>query len=129
MTPAQKEQLDNQFRKQLMFNVVVTQMQKQGKPSVCDGVTLLRNPDGSRCSLGFLVPNKDYKPEFESLCPNAVMIEELDMPRVGYQFYDDIQDAHDRSALAPDWWPAFTRQMERVATKHVLDPSSLHAPA
>lgn len=125
MSPRQEEQLRNRLMQQSLFNVVVKAMKKQGKPGLYEGTLGLRCPDGSKCSLGHLIVDKNYDPEFEKLCPNAVMIEALEMPTLGYQFYDDLQDAHDKSAKFKDWWPAFTKEMTKVARKYFLNPSSL----
>jgi hypothetical protein len=59
------------------------------------------------------------------MCPNEVMIDLLEMPSLGYQFYDDLQEAHDESAKSKNWWPAFSREMRKVARKHFLDAGSL----
>jgi len=125
LTPKQEAELEERAAKQLFFNMIVGKMRKQGKPGMHGRVLGLRCPDGSRCSLGWLITDKFYQAYFETRCPNEVLIDILKMPNLGYQFYDDLQEAHDQSARASDWWPAFQQQMTRLATKHVLNPSSL----
>lgn len=126
---SKEQQLKERLVKQMMFNMVVGKMHKQGKPGRVANQALLRLSDGSRCSLGHLISDKLYKPEFESRPPNEVMIDILGMPPLGYQFYDDLQAAHDASANAKDWWASFAKQMRKVAAKHLLDPSSLQVAA
>lgn len=129
LTANQQQQLKDRLIKQTMFNVVVNKMRQQGKAGVHDNEARLRASDGTRCSLGWLVTDKFYEPRFEERPPNEVMIDILDMPPLGYQFYDDVQYAHDASANAEDWWAAFSREMRKVATKHCLDPGSLQVAA
>ena len=117
--------LQERLTKQLFFNMVIGKMRKQAKPGICDNVLGLRASDGSRCSLGWLITEANYKPEFETLCPNAVMIDLLKMPPLGWMFYDDLQEAHDTSAKSKDWWPSFVREMRKVAKKHFLAPDCL----
>ncbi len=109
--------------------MAVVKMRLQGKPRCHTGIAKLRADDGSRCSLGWLITDKHYDPFFETRCPNEVMIDILGMPKLDYQFYDDLQDAHDKSALRRgEWWDNFAKEMRKLATKHFLDPSSLTPP-
>lgn len=122
LTKAQAELLASRKEKQQLFDVVVTKMRKQGGPGL---ENKLRCSDGTKCAVGHLIPDRFYVAGFEGRPINEVMIDVLEFPRLGYQFYDDIQAAHDASASAKHWWAAFTNQMGSVARKHCLDPSSL----
>ena len=125
LTKAQAELLADRKTKQLLFDLVVVRMKAQGKPGTVGNKAMLRCKDGSKCSLGHLISDSKYRKVMEKRTPNETMIEMLDMPRLGYQFYDDIQEAHDKSANAKNWWASFTNYMALVARKHFLDPSSL----
>jgi hypothetical protein len=124
---SKEKQLADRVTKQIFFDMVIGKMRQQAKPGVSKGVLGLRAGDGSRCSLGWLIVDSKYKKSFEKLCPNAVMIDLLGMPDLGWTFYDDLQDAHDRSAKSKDWWPAFVKEMHKVATTHFLNPRSLQS--
>ncbi len=125
MTEEKEQQLKDRLTKQLFFNMVIGKMRQQGQPGVEANTLGLRTKSGLRCSLGWLISDKHYKRSFEKLCPNAILIDTLGMPKLGWMFYDDLQEAHDTSAKAKDWWPAFDREMRKLAAKHFLDPSSL----
>ena len=122
MTKTQAELLADRKQKQQLFNIVVGKMRKQGGPG---SENKLRCADGTRCAIGFLIPDQFYVKAYEGRPINEVMIDVLEFPKLGYQFYDDIQAAHDAAARAKHWWAAFTNQMAIVARKHCLDPSSL----
>lgn len=128
LSTKQLHDLAERKKKQLFFDIVVKRMRQQGSPGTQNNTALLRCGT-KKCSLGWLITDQFYEERFEKMPPNEVMIDILGMPSLGYQFYDDIQAAHDKSAKAKHWWTAFTNQMAYVARKHFLDPSSLTAPA
>lgn len=135
--------------KQLIFNLVASAIIEQGGASALvttDGVVCqYRGPNGRKCAAGHLLPDADYKPEFEG---KSVMADKLDelfnkednwpliTPNSGRGFLHELQQAHDRAAekamvhgevsdeLFMGTW---RRRMESIAISHKLDPKAVQA--
>ena len=54
-------------QRQYLFEKAVNSIVAQGKPAInLDGACLYRAPDGSKCAIGHLMADKDYKNHMES---------------------------------------------------------------
>ena len=82
------------------FNIAYLAVIKQGKPAVNDlGNCVYRAPDGSKCALGHLIKDEDYKKEMDSnngLDANSVIKDfELKDFDNSTNFYSCLQSCHD----------------------------------
>jgi len=55
------------YTKQQTFDMVVQGLRKQGCKSISENgeVCMYRGAGGAKCAAGMLIPDEDYKPEFE----------------------------------------------------------------
>jgi hypothetical protein len=51
--------------RQQMFDAVIVGLMKQGKPAMADRGCSYRTPNGLRCGIGMLIPDKEYDEEME----------------------------------------------------------------
>ncbi len=106
---------------QKLFNAVVRQLRKQGKRSVIKVpgestvACLYRSEDGSRCAVGAVMSNKDYRPLMEESTVYALLV---DFPHVLTSLrkrfgdfekgmLDRLQSMHDSERAFEGWEPRF----------------------
>jgi hypothetical protein len=78
------------------FDKVVINLRRQDKPSIDDkGHCLFRGPNGTKCAVGWLIPDEEYKPEFDVDGMNKWPPYFNGLTR---EFLIDIQKAHDTAA-------------------------------
>lgn len=87
--------------KQKTYNAVAKHLFTQGEPamgSVDDhpkAICMYRAEDGKRCAVGCLIPNDEYKEEFENKCAHTVRggcptLQEHDL-----ELLEALQEVHD----------------------------------
>lgn len=79
-----------------------------GPSTVC----AYRTSDGKKCAIGALIPNEEYKPEFESKSVVAI-INEWDPPclqGLKMDFLESLQSVHD--FWGPNYWETRLREFE-----------------
>ena len=80
--------------KQQIFNKVVKHLRKQGKRAF-NGITCwYRAPDGSKCAVGCLLKDDEYRADFEGKTVGAIALPERLSQHLS--FLDDIQWLHDQ---------------------------------
>lgn len=58
--------------RQTMFNTAVRGLAAQGRKSErAEGACLYRGPNGTKCAIGMLIADEDYRPVFEGCNPLA----------------------------------------------------------
>lgn len=107
--------------KQETFDTVVAHLRKQGAKAEKDGFCKYRTPEGLKCAAGCLIPDSDYKEEFEGLNvgPNGQLTEigvliknlghDIDLVR-------RLQYIHDNIPMK--YWE---EEFESLAKKHGLE--------
>lgn len=113
--------------KQEIFDYVFESVVKQGKPSrnnSNDCLCLYRGEGGTKCAIGFLIPDSKYKKAYEDLSISNIMRTlgyDKDANVAKFNFLADLQRAHDKaSAYGDDFVPEFVFNMNNVADKHTL---------
>lgn len=103
--------------KQETFDLVVGGLLAQGRKSEKYERGMIRGPGGTKCSLGFLIPDERYDERLDSgpCRPALDLCEELGHDR---GLARALMHVHDNSP--PDAWGA---ALERVAVKFGLDYS------
>ena len=104
---------------QEVFDKVVNHLRTQGKRAIdAEGYCVYRAPDGCKCAAGCLIPDADYKPEYEK---HTVWNIEHVFERLGLsehmRLIAGLQGIHDREAF-------FVRKehyFEQLAYKHGLE--------
>lgn len=122
---------------QEMFNVVCIGILAQGKASTeknKDGYNecKYRAADGSKCALGLLIPDEDYKPEMETknylaLKQNKLLPDWLSRSETA-MLLQRMQSAHDVQ-LAHGSMGAWERMMIQIGRELNLDTSILEPEA
>lgn len=109
--------------KQAIFNKVARHLLRQGKASKNSlQDCLYRGPDGLKCAIGALIPDKVYKPEWECNDPAHWGMSADDLTRTIPQYVGDdgnfateLQALHD--ANKPSLWP---QKLRKFAKEHEL---------
>ncbi len=101
------------------FNRVVLHLANQRAKAVgTDGYCRYRTSNGLRCAVGALIPDEEYRIDFEGL-----PVEEIDVPvfkGLDLQLLSELQLIHDE--YATDAWP---EKLASVARNYGLDPAVL----
>lgn len=99
-----------------IFNIVSTHLLKQNARSTdCEGTCMYRGKDGTKCAAGCLIPNDQYKKQYEYCTWSTLQREGL----VPSKFSDEIQELqriHDYGSISG--WPA---QLKEFAKHHNLE--------
>ena len=122
-----------QGKNQRSFDMAAVALVKQGKPSAVSngrsGVTCqYRGPDGTRCAAGWLFEGEVGK-DFEegASCVEDRVSELLRANGHDPDFALCLQRAHDIVAAHPNWVPAWSTEMHRVAKEWALSTEVLDA--
>lgn len=67
---AKQVKLDRQWA----FDTALTGLRAQGRKSVSGEDCLYRGPDGTKCGVGFLIPDDRYSPDLDTRCPNGASV-------------------------------------------------------
>lgn len=82
------------------FTKIVTHLREQGKPCMDDtNKCLYHGPEGMKCAIGALIPDSEYKPEFESMSLFDI-VEISSLKELDPFFLEELQSIHDRSSRA-----------------------------
>jgi hypothetical protein len=99
---------------QEIFDTVLNGIRIQKRPSVADFGCVLRGPCGTKCAIGWLIPDEAYDSDMEGIGPYAAA------RRAGVDITPDfanaLQSAHDNSCVySKDFMDAFETRMKEVA--------------
>ena len=113
--------------KQEIFDTVVTHLRAQGIRSMRGCTCVYRGPEGRKCAIGALIPDEDFKPEWEGYIvgsrseePGNQELQDYFVFKFGLHnigFLIDLQRLHDRDDL---YTPSWEEQFVRMATNHGL---------
>ena len=103
------------------FNTVVAHLRKQGCKALDMGDCVYRTVDGLKCAAGCLIPDADYKPEFEGLSISTFNGENIVCDYFKKLEYDinlikELQEIHD--CYDPSFWE--TRFKALAAKRHLV---------
>lgn len=126
---------------QSAFDKAVTHLRKQGRPAVSEEGTCLyrsamadENGNYARCAIGCLIPDEEYKPEFEDVLvgalPAIAALQTIFEEPFGFSFMRDLQNAHDHWYLLhrdEDFEGGALRPLYAIAQRYSLDDSALTA--
>lgn len=73
------------------FDIALAGLRKQGKPSKNNYSCLYRGPDGTRCAVGFLMPDELYKPEYDVNNSSGGLLAVAEYLKVDYGFLASMQ--------------------------------------
>lgn len=131
----------NSYTKQEAFDTMVAHLRRQGKPSVLTGGSsriycAYRGADGSKCAVGCLIPDDDYKPSFERLTIVGFGQLRLDLTNVQVNFLSDAQHSlHDQpfnegrdNSPFVSGGPTFLTLMERGAEQLAARYNLIYTP-
>ena len=119
----------NNLGHQKTFDTVVKAIIKQGKRSIIDGVCQYRGPNGYKCAAGHLIPDSDYKPEWEG---STVTAEEISacLKKEGHNLglVKQLQMCHDGFGVGDDvkFIEHFLEEAEKVAKNFKLNCDALN---
>jgi hypothetical protein len=107
---------------QVAFDAVLAYMRQQKRKSAADGRCMYRNPDGTKCAIGCLIPDHLYDPEFENKCIEQLpeLALNLGLP-IG--FAARLQSAHD-SSDDTSFMTVFEDKMATLARRYNLTYST-----
>lgn len=123
MTPKIRRTMDMKIRfktDQAIFNFVKTRLLQQGRKSLTKigafpGTSCAyRGKDGTRCAVGWLITNDNYKSEFEGAGVYDVIAAlqasgvQVIVDSTTYQLLRNLQDVHD--SQKPSRWPGAFRR-------------------
>lgn len=88
--------------KQEAFNIVCEKLAEQKYKSSDEGSCLYRGPEGRKCGVGWLIPDDEYRIDFDNSTffnIDTVIKASPTLSSIpdGYSFLGDIQEAHDDS--------------------------------
>lgn len=119
---------------QEIFNKVATHLFTQGTRAMLDpecesGQCMYRGPNGSKCAVGVLIPDKLYRKNMETFTINGLLDDEkVVLPAwmaENRELLWSLQSTHDRH-LAWDSSMAMRRKLRGVAEVHGLDDTILN---
>lgn len=90
------------LNRQRAFDIALAGLRQQGrKCTTAEGDCVYRGPDGLKCGVGMLIPDKRYVPELEGKAAfNEAVLRAAGLDNRQRQFLDDLQnELHD--ALGP----------------------------
>jgi len=105
-----------------MCNHLMKQMKKAGYMEDGLFVCLYRAPNGTKCAVGAIIPDKYYKKEMEhSSASNLKLYVDGPFKNLGQQFINEVQAIHDEKP--PSKW---AQRLRAVAKKYKLEqPESI----
>lgn len=133
-----------QARRQYWFDHVVSNLIRQGKQSIDgDNGCAYRSEDGSRCAIGWLIPDEVYYTGFEGMsatdlivsywdriidvegirCFVSVTTSSFNNTHVDAPILSDLQNAHDQMGWATKserWLEIFIHDARAIAIKYGL---------
>jgi len=105
----------NPSDKQSVFDHVATHLLTQRVPArSASGMCQYRGPNGTKCAVGYLIPDSDYRPEWEG---SSIQGRELYLVGRGFSIslLSDLQGLHDQHSPA-----AWKRILVNIADAHEL---------
>ena len=128
--------MDQRYTDQELFDYVVTNMRKQGRPSVSTECCAYRGKGGTKCAAGFLIDDEHYNMTIEGdsafeveayLVASGVAKDQIGL-------VDALQSAHDEKIswgvegthIPSDWMDSFIRKARDVAEYHGLSTDALY---
>lgn len=94
---------------QEVFNIVSTHLLTQGQMSLDDSMCMYRSPNGMKCAAGALIPDNEYKPEFEKKLWDTLVHSRF----VENKFVEEIKELqiiHDDGNVDPEQCVSFWRR-------------------
>lgn len=94
---------------QITFTNILTHLRQQGRPAITEAQCAYRTPEGLKCGVGFLIPDKNYTPNLEgkSAGENDVRdaIPHATASDTGFlsSIHDDFTIEADPAAQFPAW--------------------------
>lgn len=114
------------------FETVANHLLAQGRPSKNEkGMCVYRGPDGLKCAVGALIPDKAYNPRMEDICASSIIVrfddleflKEANLEVNGERLLDVLQLLHD----SPYFWKSPKRKLKRVGQVFNLSTDFLDA--
>lgn len=120
------------------FDFIVTNLRKQGRPSISEGCDddseetgcAYRGADGMKCAIGFLIKDRFYRPEMEGFGPVLGHSIATAVKRSGWpcetdehvRFYTSMQRIHDSAGYEPleRVIPLWERKWKEIADAYGL---------
>lgn len=106
------------------FDTAVLGTIRQGRGSYSFGSCRYRGPDGARCAIGHLIPDRLYDPEMEYTSAGGALANWPDLAEhfkdVPGELLDSLQGAHDGACHADDFVSDFIRQTREIADEYHL---------
>ena len=124
------------MQQQEIFDTVVRHLAKQGKPAMnAVGKCLYRGPDGTKCAVGFLIPDDIYVPEMDqgSLGMLLGVVELIskfktlpDFFRINTSLLSELQAVHDHQPQ--DAWNRndLVEQLHILAERYELNDTVIN---
>jgi hypothetical protein len=83
------------------FNKVVIGLRAQGRPSINpNSVCMYRNSEGLKCAVGILIPDEEYRPEFDCNLDLINVIEQVPaLQSFDRIFLNSLQYVHDSASF------------------------------
>lgn len=82
------------------FNKMVQHLRFQKVESISkDGTCMYRGPNGLKCAVGALIPDEEYRLEFEKSIASNVAKKCPSLDGIDKNFLDKMQNAHDNVAI------------------------------
>jgi hypothetical protein len=115
---------------QKIFDTVALHLIKQGKQSIdaAKGMCLYRGPNGLKCAVGCLIPDKVYRPEMEGHSVSRFIdtYDGLNFLQPFDAILNDLQEAHDATyGENQKWTDAVVLRLRKIAKKYNLSTAAL----
>ena len=95
------------MNRQQTFDTVVAHLRKQGKQATIDGHgCAYRGDNGTKCAVGCLIPDSEYREEFEGWPVGGVMGQCMALQDHDVDLLASLQRVHDAN-LPYDWEKRF----------------------
>ena len=105
---------------QEFFDKTMEHLRKQGVPSARGASCLYRGPEGTRCAIGFHIPDELYKPEMEGKGVGNLLGHHPELrplfKGVSEELMEELQLLHDND-LGTSY---FEEQVEKIANRYHL---------
>ena len=133
--PTFKKFMSGHVSKQKVFDYVRERLLEQGKASVVRTIMngssgcAYRSPDGSKCAVGWLIPDRSYDPNMEGSVDELFTYYHMPIHEAGvavvdkYEFLTSLQDAHDnleKTSTKKEFRSELKKNLKNVAEQYNL---------
>jgi hypothetical protein len=114
---------------QAVFDAVVLNMKEQGCGSTgSEGYRLYRSPNGTKCAIGSVMLNRDYRSGMEEADVMVIidLCKSVQWMKPYKKLLDELQLAHDNGTTASNFLPCFLSKAQIIAMCFNLDPAVVY---